>query len=426
MGKSGSHRRKHRQKSHRESHKEATVTPILEGNPLVPTGEADWIDSPKDFHTLCDELAQDAIFSFDTEFIGEDTYYPQTCLIQVANTNRVALIDPFAIKDLTPLHDLITDPAITTILHSASQDLEPVARQFGKAPGAIFDTQLAAGLVGYPWPISLTKIIEAILHHDVGGHFTFSQWDARPLTKRQRIYAADDVRYLIAIHDYLSKKLKDLGRTDWAEKEFSKFTSIDAYEFNLFNVVKRICKNKSPRSKEMQRIQSISATREEIAIKLDVPTREVIPNECVFGLAKKPVETIEQLASMHGFPRNMANRFGKQILQAINDAPNLEPIQLRKPQAVEREAETRQELDGIWSLFGAWCVGKKLSAGLVTNRPTFTDWFLALREGATIADSPLENGWRGEAVNEFATMLSGDGEISFSYNRTLHSKSKNK
>ena len=129
---------------------------------------------------------------------------------------------------------------------------------------------------------------------------------------------------------------------------------------------------------------------------------------------------------MHGFPRNIAKRFGKQILQAVIDEPNLEPIKLRKPQAVEREAETRQELDGIWSLFGAWCVGKKLSTGLVTNRPTFTDWFLALREGTTIEDSPLENGWRGEAVKEFATMISGNGEISFSYNRTLHSESKHK
>ena len=422
MGTSGSHRRKHRQQSHNESHAQGTITPILEGHPLVPTGTAEWVDTDEKFLELCDSLKNSGIFAYDTEFIGEDSYYAFTCLIQVATTQRVALIDPFKIKDLSPLYALIADPTITTLLHSGSQDLEPVARLFGKAPAGIFDTQLAAGLVGFPWPISLTKLIESILHHDVGGHFTFSQWDARPLSERQRFYAADDVRYLIALHEFLTSKLKELNRISWAEKEFAKFTTIESYEFELINVVKRICKNKSPRKKEIQRVQALAQLRENIAIELDLPTRAVIPNECVLALAKKPVETVSQLASMKGFPRNMANRFGDEILKAILNAPSLEPTQLRKPQAIEKEAETRQELDGIWSLFGAWCVGKHLSTGLVTNRPTFTDWFLALREGNELSDSPLQQGWRCEAVKEFADMISGNGTISFSYNKTLHAE----
>jgi ribonuclease D len=173
----------------------------------------------------------------------------------------------------------------------------------------------------------------------------------------------------------------------------------------------------------MQRIQTVAALRETIAIELNLPTRAVIPNECVLALAKKPVETIEQLASMKGFPKNMANRFGTKILQAILDAPSVEPMQLRKPQAIEKEAETRQELDGIWSLFGAWCVGNQLSTGLVTNRPTFTDWFLAMREGNTLENSPLDSGWRGQAVREFANMLAGNGEITFIYDESLKTKS---
>ena len=423
MGKNESHRRKYRQQSHQESHADAVITPVLEGNPLVPTNQADWIDTEYDFLALCDELLESGIFSYDTEFIGEDSYYAQTCLIQVATTKRVALVDPFVVKDLAPLYALIADPTITTILHSGSQDLEPVARLYGKPPAAIFDTQLAAGLVGYPWPISLTKLIESVLHHDVGGHFTFSQWDARPLSDRQLFYAADDVRYLIAIHNHLKSTLEMLGRTQWAEEECSTFTTMDKYSFNLFNVVKRICKNKNPRKKEMQRIQTVAALRETIAIELNLPTRAVIPNECVLALAKKPVETVEQLASMKGFPRNMATRFGNKILQAILEAPSIEPMHLRKPQAIEKEAETRQELDGIWSLFGAWCVGNQLSTGLVTNRPTFTDWFLAMREGNTLENSPLDSDWRALAIREFANMLAGNGEITFVYDKSLKTKS---
>ena len=296
MGNAQSHRRKHRQQSHKESHAQGTITPVLQGNPLVPTEEARWVENEEEFISLCKDLKANGQFAFDTEFIGEDSYFPFTCLIQVATKNMVALIDPFTIKDLTPLYELITDPSVTIILHSASQDLEPVTRLIGKPPQAIFDTQLAAGLVGYPWPLSLTKSIETILQHDVGGHFTFSQWDARPLSNRQMRYAADDVRYLLAAHAYFMKKLKELKRIDWATDEFSKFTKMENYEFNLRNVVKRICKNKTPRKKEMQRIQAIAILREKIAIERKPSySWQLFLQNVFFLLAKNPLKTFPNL-----------------------------------------------------------------------------------------------------------------------------------
>ncbi len=423
MGNGSSHRRKHRQQSHNQSHAEANSTPVLQGNPLVPTDDARWIENTSDFLQLCDELKENGIFAFDTEFIGEDSYYPFTCLIQVATTNSVALIDPFKIKDPTPLYTLITDPNVIVLLHSGSQDLEPVARLLGKPPQSIFDTQLAAGLIGYPWPLSLTKSIEVVLGHDVGGHFTFSQWDARPLSERQRTYAADDVRYLLAIYELFQTRLKDLGRVDWATEEFSKFTTMDGYTFDLQNAVKRICKNKHPRKKELQRIQAIALLREEIAIDRNLPTRAVIPPECILALGKKPVETVQQLVSMRGFPKNMANQYGERILKAILDSSSQEPVPLRRPNPIEKEATVRQELDGAWSLFNAWCIGNNLSATLVASRPVFTDWYLALREGNEIQHSPLISGWRNTISKQFAEMIQKNHELTFTYNNNLQARS---
>jgi len=422
MGNASSHRRKHRQQSHLQSHAGASITPVLKGHPLVSTQEARWVASKSDFSALCDDLKTSGSFAFDTEFIGEESYYPRTCLVQVATTDMVALVDPFAIQDLDPLRELIADPDITTIVHSGVQDLEPVARLLGKPPASIFDTQIAAGLVGFPWPISLTKIIETILEHDVGGHFTFSQWDARPLTDRQLIYAADDVRYLLAVHDHLQARLEELKRSSWSMEEFTSLTTIQGFQFDLRNAVKRICKGKNPRKRELQRIQAIVVLREEIAVKQNLPTRSIIPNECVIALARKPVGSIDELAAMRGFPRNTARKYGGEIINTIEKSESLETISLRRPQAIEREAETRQELDGVWSLFGAWCVGTHLSAGLLTNRPTFTDWYLALRKGIHLEDSPLCNGWRGEAIHPFANMVQGNGEIAFSFDETLHAR----
>jgi ribonuclease D len=423
MGNASSHRRKHRQQSHTQSHAEGTITPVLQGHPLVPTQEAAWISSNADFLTLCTTLRESKKFAYDTEFIGEESYYAKTCLIQVATTEMVALIDPFEVNDLTPLHELIADQDVLTIVHSGSQDLEPVARLLGKPSASIFDTQIAAGLVGFPWPISLTKIIETILKHDVGGHFTFSQWDARPLTERQLVYAADDVRYLLAVHDHLETRLEELGRLAWATEEFTSLTAMESFQFDIKSTVKRICRTKNPRKKELQRIQAIATLREKLAVEHNMPTRTILPNECVIALARKPVDSIEKLASMKGFPKSTANKYGKQILKAMDESDRLEPISLRKPNAVERESETRQELDGVWALFGAWCVGIELSAGLVTNRPTFTDWFLALRDGKQDVDSPLNEGWRSEAVIQFARMIHSDEEITFSFDRTLRARS---
>lgn len=422
MAKRASHRRNHRQQSHNQSHAEAKITPVLQGNPLVPTEEAVWIDEESDFLHLCEELKQNGLFAFDTEFIGEDSYYPYTCLIQVATTNTVALIDPFQIKNLTPLYSLIADPTITILLHSGSQDLDPVVRLLGTPPAAIFDTQLAAGLLGFPWPLSLTKTIETVLGHDVGGHFTFSQWDARPLSNRQRMYAADDVRYLLAIYDFLQCRLKELGRTSWAAEEFSKFTTLESYKFDLQSVVKRICRNKNPRKKELQRIQAIAGLREDIAIKRNLPTRVIIPNECVLAIGKKPVETIQQLISMKGFPKNIANQYGEQILDAIENASSLEPVAMRRPHQSEKETTIRQELDGAWSLFNAWCIGNELAAGLVTNRPTFTDWYLAIRNQTELPSSPLTEGWRSEISNRFSQMIHGNKELIFSYDNMIRAR----
>ena len=424
MGKKQTHRRNFRQQSHQESHANDEVSSILQGNPLVPTGEARWIDTNEGVVAICEELKAAKIFTFDTEFIGEESYFAKTCLIQVGTTNTVALIDPFAAKDLTPLYELLCDPTCTKVVHAGKQDFEPLLRLFGKPPANVFDTQLAAGLIGFPWPISLTKLIEALLNYDVGGHFTLTQWDDRPLTNRQIMYAADDVRYLLAVHACILEKLDELGRVDWVVEECESLTSPKAFGFDLQASVKRICKNKNPRQKELLRIQALVAMRDSIAQQQNEPPRTVIPDDCITSLARKPADTPEQLAMMKGFPKQIAKNFGDDILQTISDAQELTPITLRKPQSIEKEAMTRQELDGLWSLFCAWCVGNELSCGLVANRATFTDWCLAVRENKQPADSPITSGWRSEIIAPFSDFIQGKEQLEFSRKGTFHAKAK--
>ena len=424
MAKKRTHRSNYRQQSHQESHANGEITPVLQGNPHVPTDEAQWIDTNEGIVRICEELKASKIFTYDTEFIGEDSYFAKTCLIQVGTSKMIALIDPLAAHDLTPLHELLCDPAYTKIVHAGKQDFEPVTRLFGKPPANVFDTQLAAGLIGFPWPISLTKLTDALLHHDEGGHFTLTQWDTRPLTKRQLFYAADDVRYLLAIHDIIQKKLDSLGRLEWIVEECLSLTSPSAFGFDLQTSTKRICKNKTPRKKELLRIQSLLTLRDSIAQQQNEPPRSVIPDDCLIAVARKPADTPDQLASMKGFPKNIAMKFGKKILQSIVDAQDLSPITLRKPNSIEKEASTRQELDGLWSLFCAWCVGNELSSNLVASRATFTDWCLAVLADTQPPNSPLTSGWRSQVMQPFSAFMQGKEELKFSRATSLTAKAK--
>ncbi len=422
MAKKKSHRRNYRQQSHHESHANGEITPVLQGNPLVPTDESLWIDTNDGLVAICEELKTAKIFTYDTEFIGEDSYFAKTCLIQVGTSEKVALIDPFTATDLTPLYALLCDPEYVKVVHAGKQDFEPITRLFGKPPANVFDTQLAAGLIGFPWPISLTKLIEALLQHDVGGHFTLTQWDARPLTKRQKFYASDDVRYLLALHDIIQKKLDSLGRLAWVEEECQSLTAPNAFGFDLQTSVKRICKNKTPRKKELLRIQSLVTLRDSIAQQENEPPRAVIPDDCLISIARKPADTPEQLASIKGFPKNIAMKYGKKILQSIDEAQALTPITLRKPNPIEKEANTRQELDGLWSLFCAWCVGNDLSSNLVASRATLTDWCLAVRSEKEPPHSPLTVGWRSHVMQPFSAFMRGNEELQFSRDNTFSAR----
>ncbi len=419
MGVQNSHRRKHRQKSHSQSHAEGTVSPILQGHPLVSTEKHRLIETNDELKALCDGIHDEKIFAFDTEFIGEDSYFAHTCLIQVATTNGVTLIDPFLVDDLTPLYEVICHPEIITIVHAGLQDFEPVIRLHEDVPKNIFDTQIALGFTGFPWPLSLTKTISAILKHTVGGHFTFSQWDARPLTKRQLHYAADDVRYLIAVHDYLRSQLKSLKREDWLRDECIKFSDGDTFEFNTHQAVKKVCGTKTPKSKELKRIQALVVLRNSIAKEKNLPPKDVFPNECVWHLAKNNVTNSNQMSNIRGFPKHIAVQHGEQILSCIEDSNSIEPVKLRKPQKIESEPKMRQELDGAWSLFNAYCVGHSMAPGLVSNRQTFTDWYLDLRTGTNEETGPLSQGWRAILVHALREMILHNSELTFAFNEGL-------
>src|SRR5690349_16421024 len=178
------YRSPHRMRSHHAAHhgaEEDTPPPVL-ASPLVYAGEPNLITEAGELSKLIERLRSLGGFAFDTEFIGEHTYYPQLCLVQVSTPHEIALLDPLAGLDLLPFWKLLADASLEKIVHAGIQDLEPVVRHINQPPRNIFDTQIAAAFAGAPYPSSLGKLVQFIAGADLGRGLKFSQWDHRPLS----------------------------------------------------------------------------------------------------------------------------------------------------------------------------------------------------------------------------------------------------
>src|SRR5271168_2140545 len=181
------------------------------------------ITTPGQLKGLVEHLRAIGRFAFDTEFVSEDTFEPVLCLIQVATRERLAVIDPLAVRDVGPFWDVVLDPAVEVVMHAAGEDLRICLLRTRSLPRRVFDVQMAAGMAGLNYPLSLVNLVGQVLGISLAGSETRTDWRHRPLSAAQLDYALDDVRYLLDIADHFTARLAQLGRTAWAEAEMADF-----------------------------------------------------------------------------------------------------------------------------------------------------------------------------------------------------------
>jgi ribonuclease D len=376
--------------------------------PSQPLRELETVRTPEALTALCHNLHTAGRFALDTEFVGERTYLPRLCLVQVATAEFIALVDTQAVSALAPLWDLVADPGVEKVLHAAREDLRLAYFGGGKRlPSGVFDTQVAAGLIGLAsYPLSYARLAEALMGVKLNKAETRSEWDRRPLTPAQLEYARDDVRYLLPIADKLNRLLGRLGREEWLVEEMARFSDARTYEVAPEEAYLRLRNARGFTARPTALLRAVAEWREREAAARDVPVRSLLRDELVIELAQRPPRRLTDFRRVRGFPENEDVSLGPPILDALNGARALAEDELPPPLASGGPEETPRERvlgDLLYAVGEALCLERNLAPELVLTKADA----LALARGQ--ASGALQVGWRAQAVgNDLARIARGE------------------
>ncbi|GAB4257353.1 MAG: ribonuclease D [Methylomicrobium sp.] len=289
-----------------------------------------YIDTPQKLDELCRQIAKESWLALDTEFMREKTYYPKFCLLQIATPEWVACVDPLALQDLSRLFDAIYDDKITKVLHSCRQDLEIFYRLTGKVPQPIFDTQIAAPLLGFQENPGYAMLVSSLLNINLSKAHTRTDWSVRPLSQAQLQYAADDVIYLCRIYRIMLEKLAELKRLDWLENDFALLNDTELYQISPENAWLKIRGKNKLTGKQLSIVQALSEWRERTAQNDDKPRNWLLRDDMLFELAKQQPETVEAMLKVHNINERMVNKYGKVLCRLITEAMQRPPKPLNE------------------------------------------------------------------------------------------------
>lgn len=341
---------------------------------------------------FCAGLRGAAWLALDTEFVREQTYYPQLGLIQVASADRVACIDPLALPSLEPLLERLYDPAVTKVLHAAHQDLEIFFHWRGAAPGPLFDTQLAALVLGDGHQIGYAALVRRQFDVELEKTHTRVDWRRRPLAPEWLTYAADDVRYLPELYRRQHAALAERGWLEALAEDFQELTDPARYRQDPEEAWQRVREHHRLGGAQRAVLRALAAWRERQASSHDRPRRWILADAPLIELARRMPATLAELSRIHGLPAATVQRHGETLLQQIAAAravppeqwptlprrPRLAPEQIARADELLALIEERATANGIAPLAVA---GRREVENLLAGQ-----------------DSPLCHGWRAALV----------------------------
>jgi len=353
-----------------------------------------YIKTSEQLHEFCQQIKGAPHLAIDTEFMREKTYYPQLCLIQVASDDHIACIDPIAIKDLTPLWDIILDENTVKIFHAARQDLELIYNILKQIPKPIFDTQIAATLLGLGDQIGYATLVKAILNVDLDKSQTRTDWSQRPLDPEQIKYAANDVRYLVQSYSSVITQLTKQNRLDWLKIDFKQLSDSKLYDNNFQNCWQKVSGKQKLKGNTLGVLQTLSAWREQRAQEKNLPKKWVMKDDILIGLAMKRPKNKVQLAKIRGLNTDTISSIGDKLLSLINDTEHATPERQNIPGKLSPEQDAL--IDSLMSVLRLRAFEEKISPAMIANRKDL-DKLILEPDNTELA---INQGWRKQVAGD--------------------------
>lgn len=259
-----------------------------------------YVDNPELLQQLCEELISQPLLALDTEFLREKTYYAQLCLIQIATPQVIACIDPIQVQDIGPFLEVLYNREIVKVMHSARQDLEIFHDITQKVPAPLFDTQIAATLLGCGDQLGYANLVEKLLEVKLAKSHTRTNWSHRPLDFGQIEYAMDDVRYLLPIYQLQTEALAKLGRSEWLENDFEALTDPGLYRQPLEEVWQKVRGAYTLKGVQLAVLQKLARWREQQAIEKNRPRRWIVKDDVLLEIARQQPQNLTALMQIPG------------------------------------------------------------------------------------------------------------------------------
>ncbi len=352
-----------------------------------------FVDQPD---SLKDTLSNFQRLGVDTEFMREKTYFAQLCLVQIAAGEALYCVDPLADAG----RDAFWEQLLATdwVAHSARQDIEVVFQTSGKMPASLFDTQIAAGLLGMPAQVGYAGLVKELFDVEMAKSHTRADWTRRPLQTAELDYAAEDVEYLLPAADILSERLDKKDRLDWVRQDSALLLEESLYEVSAEQAIERLKGARNFRGPKRAAAVRLAVWREEEAIRRNRPRQWIVRDKLLLDIAYKLPSRISELAAIDGMPPKLLQRNGRKMLQEIQAAseeknhyePPRPPDEEQKALLKEmqsRVAECADELDLATETLAS---KRELSAVIISGN----------------RDSRVFGGWRKSLIGDvLAEML---------------------
>ena len=359
------------------------------------------ITTSEELAAVCERMAKHRYVTVDTEFLRETTYYPLLCVAQMATADEAVVVDALAPGiDLAPMFDILTNENVVKVFHAARQDIEIVWNMAGKIPHPIFDTQVAAMVLGYGDSISYDQLVQRITGDQLDKSNRFTDWTRRPLTDAQLVYAVSDVTHLRDVYLKLDEDLHKRGRANWVSAEMDVLTSPDTYRADPERAWERL-KSRVRKPKELAILIEIAAWREREAQTRDVPRSRVLKDEVIGDIAVQAPTTIERLSHLRSLPKGFErSRWGEQIVEAVTRGVARDPKTLPRLERFRAAANGGATVELLKVLLRMTAEKNAVAAKVIA---TVED--LERIAADDEADVPALKGWRRELFGDRALAL---------------------